>query len=99
MHETSRREIRAGEGPEQGALVFHTLFPATKSHPILGDRADLTREHSHLHAFFQMKSRNQFIYPLVRQPVIRLYSVPANAFTEEEEEEGAEDADEPELVI
>lgn len=32
------------------------------------------------------------------KPVIRLYSVPANAFTEEEEEEGAEDVYEPEIV-
>lgn len=41
-------------------------------------------------------------YVLVKdpnKPVIRLYSVPANAFTEEEEEEGAEDVEEPEIVI
>jgi hypothetical protein len=50
-----------------------------------------------LHAFIQLKSRKQFIHPLVRQPVIRLYSVPANAFSEEEEEEG-EDVDVPDLV-
>lgn len=77
-----------------------TLFPATESHPILGDRADPTRGTfpPTFHAFVRLKSRKRFINPLVRQPVIRLYSVPANAFTEEEEEEGAEDVDEPELV-
>lgn len=70
-------------------------------HPLLGDRTDPPSgifPPTFFHAFIQLKSRKQFIHPLVRQPVIRLYSVPANAFTEEEEEEGAEDADELELV-
>lgn len=58
----------------------------------------LPRGGTSLHAFVQLKSRNQFIHPLFRQPVIRLYSVPANAFTEEDEEESGEDVDEPELV-
>lgn len=50
------------------------------------------------YAFVQPESRKSLLTPRFRQPVIRLYSVPANAFTEEEEDEGAEDVDEPELV-
>ena len=102
VHETPRGKIRAGEGSEQGTFALRTLFPVSEEHPILGDRTDLRRgafPPPSLRAFVQLKSRQQSIHLLVRQPVIRLYSVPANAFTEEEEEEGVEDADEGELVI
>jgi hypothetical protein len=41
-------------------------------------------------------SLEHFTYMRHAQPVIRLYSVPPNAFTEVEEDEAADDVEEPE---
>ena len=74
------------------SLLHSSLHP--KATPIVSRRADLARGTyliSFPHTLFTCS-------PSVWQPVIRLYSVPANAFTEEEEEDGAEDVDEPEAV-